>query len=271
MLGLEWDTIALLTATAFAAGFIDSIAGGGGLLTVPALLVAGIDPVTAVATNKVQGTLSIVSALVTYGRKGLIEWRVGLPFGLVAFCFGICGALLIQFFSKAAIAALIPVLLIAVALYFGLMRGVGDADRKARMTRLGFILIVVPPIALYDGFLGPGAGSFYAAALIALLGFGITRMTAMSKLLNGGSNLGSLFLFTLTGAVHWPLGLAMGAASITGAQIGSRLAVRKGARIIRPLIVITCCALSVRMLLDPTNPLHGFLVNGLLVNLRIPG
>jgi len=256
MSGLEWDTIALLTGTAFLAGFIDSIAGGGGLLTVPALLIAGVDPVTAVATNKVQGTLSIVSALVTYGRKGFIEWRASIPMGLVALVFGGCGALLIQFFSKEVIAALIPILLISVALYFGLMRGVGDADRKARVTLPVFLSLIIPPLALYDGFLGPGAGSFYAAVLIGLLGLGITRMTAMAKVLNGGSNLGSLIVYSIAGAVHWPLGLAMGLASITGAQIGSHLAVRQGARLIRPLIVITCCALSIKMLADPANPLH---------------
>ncbi len=256
MSGLEWDTIALLTGTAFLAGFIDSIAGGGGLLTVPALLIAGVDPVTAVATNKVQGTLSIVSALVTYGRKGLIEWRASVPMGVVALIFGGCGALLIQFFSKEVIAALIPILLITVALYFGLMRGIGDADRKARVTLPVFLSLVIPPLALYDGFLGPGAGSFYAAVLIGLLGLGITRMTARAKVLNGGSNLGSLIVYSIAGAVHWPLGLAMGLASITGAQIGSHLAVRQGARLIRPLIVITCCALSIKMLADPTNPLH---------------
>lgn len=266
MSGLETDALVLLTLTAFFAGFIDSIAGGGGLLTVPALLIAGIDPVTAVATNKVQGTLSIYSALVTYGRKGLVEWRYGLPMATTALVFGGCGALLIQFFSREFIATLIPLLLMAVALYFGLMRGIGEADRKARISKVLFLAVIIPPLALYDGFLGPGAGSFYAAVLIGLLGLGMTRMTATAKLLNGGSNTGSLLVFTLSGAVHWPLGLAMGVASMAGAQIGSHLAIRQGGRLIRPLIVITCCALSIRMLMDPANPLHG-----VFVNLRFPG
>ena len=258
---LSLDAIALLCATAFAAGFVDAIAGGGGLLTIPALLLAGIPPVTAVATNKVQGTLSIVSALYTYNRSGIVEWRAGVPMAAMSFMIGIGGALSVHILPKEAIAALIPALLIAVALYFGLMRGLGDSDRKSRLTRTAFILLIVPPIAFYDGFLGPGAGSFYALALSALQGFGITRTTAMSKLLNGGSNAGSLLLFSLAGSVLWPLGLGMGVFSMLGAQIGSRLAIKQGARIIRPLIVITCCALSLRMLLDPTNPAHIFLVN----------
>ncbi len=258
---LDLSSIAFLCVTAFAAGFVDAIAGGGGLLTIPALLLAGIPPVAAVATNKVQGTLSILSALVTYGRSGMVEWRAGLPMAIMSFAVGIIGALSVHILPKEAIAALIPALLMTVALYFGLVRGMGDADRKSRLSRMTFILLVVPPIAFYDGFLGPGAGSFYALALIALQGFGITRTTAMSKLLNGGSNAGSLLLFTLAGSVLWPLGLGMGVCSMLGAQIGSRLAIKQGARIIRPLIVLTCCALSVKMLADPANPVHAFVVN----------
>lgn len=258
---LGLDTIALLCATAFAAGFVDAIAGGGGLLTIPALLLAGVPPVAAVATNKVQGTLSILSALYTYGRSGMVEWRAGLPMVAMSFVIGICGAVSVHFLPKDLIATLIPALLILVALYFGLARGIGDADRKSRISRMAFILTLVPLIAFYDGFLGPGAGSFYALALMAFQGFGITRTTAMAKLLNGGSNAGSLLLFTIAGSIIWPLGLGMGLFSIFGAQIGSRLAIRQGARIIRPLIVITCCALSARMLLDPSNPAHIFLAN----------
>ena len=255
------DAIALLCATGFAAGFVDAIAGGGGLLTIPAMLLAGVPPVAAVATNKVQGTLAIISALYTYNRSGIVEWRAGLPMAMMALVVSMGGALSVNTLPKDAISALIPALLITVALYFGLMRGFGEADRKSRLSPTGFMLLIVPPIAFYDGFLGPGAGSFYAAALIALQGLGMTRTTAMTKLLNGGSNLGALLLFAYAGSVIWPLGLAMGVFSMLGAQIGSRLAIKQGARIIRPLIVLTCCALSVRMLLDPTNPTHLFLMN----------
>jgi uncharacterized membrane protein YfcA len=148
-----------------------------------------------------------------------------------------------------------------VALYFLLARGIGDADRHARLSIIGFISLAVPPLALYDGFLGPGAGSFYAVALILLMGFGLTRTTAMAKLLNGGSNAGALLLFALAGEINWALGLAMGLASITGAQLGSRLAVKIGARLIRPLIVVVSTLLSIRMLTDQANPLHVLIVN----------
>lgn len=256
----DLSTLALLGGTTFVAGFVDSIAGGGGLLTVPALLLAGFDPVTAIATNKVQGTLSIVSALVTYARRGLVEWRAGLPMFAMALIFGATGAASVHLMSKTFLTAIVPVALLLVALYFGFARGLGDADRKARLTRIAFIGVIVPPIAFYDGFFGPGGGSFYAMALVSLLGLGLTRTTAMAKVLNGGSNAGSLLIFTLAGSVLWPVGIGMAICSMAGAQIGSRLAVGYGARLIRPLIVAVCLVLVIRLLADQANPVHIFLV-----------
>ena len=258
--GLE--TLALLSLAAFAAGFVDAIAGGGGLLTVPVLMLAGFDPVTAVATNKVQGTTSIISSLYTYHRAGLVEWRAGLPPAIAAFACGILGALSIHYLSREVLSALMPVLLIVVAAYFGLSRSMGDADSRRRMPYWLFVLVPIPLIAFYDGFLGPGAGSFYTLALVTLQGYGLRRATAGAKIGNGASNLGSLLLYSLTGAVVWSVGIAMGMSSILGAQVGSRLAVGLGARLIRPLIVLVCCAVAVKLLLDPSNQLRLFLVGG---------
>jgi uncharacterized membrane protein YfcA len=255
----DLSTLALLGATTFLAGFVDSIAGGGGLLTVPALLLAGFDPVTAIATNKVQGTLAIVSALFTYARKGLVEWRAGMPMFVMALIFGATGAASVHLMSKTFLNAIVPIALILVALYFGFARGLSDKDRKAQLTRLAFIGAVVPPIAFYDGFFGPGGGSFYAMALVSLLGLGLTRTTAMAKVLNGGSNAGSLLIFSLAGSVLWLVGIGMALCSMAGAQLGSRLAVGYGAKLIRPLIVMVCVALVIRLLADPANPMHIFL------------
>jgi hypothetical protein len=255
----DLSTLLLLGVTTFLAGIVDSIAGGGGLLTVPALLLAGFDPVTAIATNKVQGTFAIVSALYTYARKGLVEWRAGLPMFLVAASFGATGAASVHLMTKIFLNAIVPIALVVVALYFGFARGIGDADRKSVLSRLLFIALIVPPIAFYDGFFGPGGGSFYAMALVSLLGLGLIRTTAMAKVLNGGSNAGSLLIFTLAGSVLWPVGIGMAICSMAGAQIGSRLAVGYGARLIRPLIVIVCVALVIRLLADPANPVHIFL------------
>ena len=130
---------------------------------------------------------------------------------------------------------LIPVLLIVIAIYFALSRKVRDADATARMTTLTFGLSAPVAIGFYDGIFGPGAGSFYMVAFVTLLGYGVVRATAHTKLLNFSSNLGSLLLYSATGAVVWPLGLVMAGASLVGAQIGSHVAMRFGVRIIRPL------------------------------------
>ena len=177
--------MAALAAISLLAGFVDSIAGGGGLLTVPALMLAGLDPAQAIATNKVQGSFAAASATWTFGRKGLIRWRRGL-----ALCAGGLrerdrrGAVRPDFCRASVLEVLIPVLLIVIAIYFALSRKVRDADATARMTTLTFGLTAPVAIGFYDGIFGPGAGSFYMLAFVMLLGYGVVRATAHTKLLN---------------------------------------------------------------------------------------
>src|SRR5918998_470828 len=248
------DMIAVLTAVSFLAGFVDAIAGGGGLLTVPALLLAGLDPAQAIATNKVQGSVAAASATYTFGRKGLIAWRSAWIFTLIAFTGGIAGALCVRFLPRAVLEVLIPVLLIVIAAYFALSPRIKDADAHARMSALVFGLTAPVTVGFYDGIFGPGAGSFYMLAFVTLLGYGVVRATAHTKLVNFASNFGSLLLYASTDAVVWPVGIAKAGASLLGAQIGSRLALRLGSRIIRPLLVVVSGLMALRLLLDPANP-----------------
>jgi uncharacterized membrane protein YfcA len=251
---IGFDMIAALAAVSFLAGFVDAIAGGGELLTVPALLLAGLDPAQAIATNKVQGSVAAASATYTFGRKGLIEWRKAWGFILVAFFSSIVGALCVRFLPRSVLEVLIPLLLIAIALYFAFSRKVKDEDAQARMTELAFGLTAPVVIGFYDGIFGPGAGSFYMLAFVTLLGYGVVRATAHTKLVNFASNFGSLLLYAATGTVVWSLGFVMAGASLLGAQIGSRVAMRLGSRIIRPLLVLVSSLMALRLLLDPANP-----------------
>jgi uncharacterized protein len=162
----------------------------------------------------------------------------------------------VQLLPRPLLEAFIPIFLVAVAVYFARSRKIRDEDAKARMPAALFAATVPPVVGIYDGIFGPGAGSFYMLAFVTLLGFGVVRATAHTKLLNFASNLGSLGLYILLGAVVWPVGLAMAGASLVGAQIGSRLALRLGSRLIRPLLVTVSCGLAVRLLLDPQNPLR---------------
>ncbi|MCP8938626.1 TSUP family transporter [Alsobacter sp. SYSU M60028] len=257
------ETVAALGLVALVAGFFDSIAGGGGLLTVPALLLAGFDPVSAIATNKLQGSFGTASATFSFARAGRIAWAEALPMAAVSGAASVAGALAVQAIPAAALAAIVPFLMLGMALYFGLSKGMGDADARSRVGPTAFTLTLAPIIGFYDGFFGPGAGSFYMVGFVTLLGFGLLRATAHTKALNLASNVGSLALYAASGLIVWPVGLVMGVAALTGAQIGSRLALRMGARLIRPLIVVVCCAVALRLLMDPANPARAWLSKAL--------
>ena len=254
--GVEFELVAALFAVAVVAGCFDAIAGGGGLLTVPALLIAGLDPAAAIATNKLQGAAGTVSATVTFARRGLIAWRSALPFAAVAALASVGGALSVRLLPGRVLDGLVPLLVIGVALYFATARRMGEQDAQARLPAAAFGLAVVPAVGFYDGIFGPGAGSFYMVGFVTLLGHGVIKATAHTKLANAASNLGSLGLFAATGLIVWPLGLAMALGAVLGAQVGSRLAIRLGARLIRPLLVAISCMMALRLLANPANPLR---------------
>lgn len=247
--------LALFLVAALAAG-VDAIAGGGGLLTLPALLLAGLDPVTALATNKVQSSAGSTSATIVFVRRGLIIWPLGLAFVAAAGGGAVAGAMSAAHVPRAVLQAAVPLILLGVAGYFLLARRPGDDDRRARMPAGAFALVAVAPIGFYDGIFGPGTGAFLTIAFVGLLGYGITRATAHAKLANAASNWGALGCFALSGRVDWRVGLVMAAGAVLGGQVGSRLALRHGARLIKPILVVVAGAMAIKLLADPTNPLR---------------
>jgi uncharacterized membrane protein YfcA len=260
---IDLGLIAVLFAVAVGAGCVDAIAGGGGLLTLPSLLLAGLDPVAAIATNKLQGTAGSTSATVAFARRGLIDWPKAWKIALAAGLASMAGALCVSLLPRAVLDAAVPVLLIGIALYFATARRMSSEDAAARVTPAFFALSVAPLVGFYDGVFGPGAGAFYMIGFVTLLGLGVVRATAHTKLANAASNVGSLALFALSGHIVWTIGLAMAAGALLGAQVGSRLAIRLGARLIRPLLVTIACAMALRLLANPENPLRRA-VTGLL-------
>ena len=202
------DIIALLFIAAIAAGFVDAIAGGGGLITVPALLATGMSPVAAIATNKVQSSFGTASATWSFWRAGRIDFRL-LRWAIAATALGATlGAVTVTFVDTRWLMILLPVLLSAIAIYFLVGPKASDEDVHARLTPLGFGA-VAGGIGFYDGFFGPGTGSFFALSLVALLGMGLTRATAHTKALNLVSNLVSVVVFAFGGHVLWAIGLMM--------------------------------------------------------------
>lgn len=238
----------LLICAAFIAGFVDAIAGGGGLITVPALLLAGANPIETLATNKLQGSFGSGTAMITYASKGHINLRSQAVMATVSAISAAAGALVAHLLPIEALRIIMPVVLVAVAIYFAVKPGLTDADSAQRITPALFTFTFVPLIAAYDGFFGPGTGSFFMLGFVLLAGFGLLRATAHTKTLNFASNIGSMAVFAFSGATWWAVGLCMGLAQMAGAALGARLAMRIGAGLIKPLIVITSTAMAARLL-----------------------
>lgn len=172
---------------AFIAGFIDSIAGGGGLITIPAMLIAGIPPLETLGTNKLQSMFSAGSATLAYARKGHVDLKRQLPMAVMAVIGGAIGALIATVVPGDVLRVLMPFLLVAIALYFALKPNISDEDRHQRMTPFVFGVTLVPLIGLYDGVFGPGTGSFFIRSPSSHLLASMLKATAHTKLLNLGS------------------------------------------------------------------------------------
>ena len=251
---LTIQAISFLILIAFIAGGIDALAGGGGLLTIPALMTVGVPPVAALATNKLQSTLGTASAVVTFLRAGRVDIRAFTVPAVGAFCGSILGAMAVQRLNPSFLSAIVPLLLIAMGLYFLFAPPMSEVDRHARLGRFGLTAVCVL-IGFYDGFFGPGTGPFLTTVLVALAGLGLVRAIANTKFINLATNLAALLAMIAGGKVLWALGLCMAAANIAGNCVGAWVALRFGGRGARPLLVIMSFALTIKLLADPNNPL----------------
>jgi uncharacterized membrane protein YfcA len=236
-----------LTATAVLTGFIDAIAGGGGLIMMPALLFAGVPPVNALATNKLQSMFGTATACFNYWRKGLVDWRANLLTITLVFVGACVGVWLVQTIDTRSLALIIPILLMSAALYVLVSPRMSDEDAHQRLSVRGYAPVGTL-IGAYDGFFGPGTGSFFTTTLVAFRGYGLTRATALTKLFNLTSNIASVLLFAIGGKMFWLLGLCMAVGAMAGGWIGSHTAMRFGARLIRPLLVLLSLGLTGRLL-----------------------
>jgi uncharacterized membrane protein YfcA len=244
---LDFWVYPALTAIAVVTGFIDAIAGGGGLIMMPALLFAGVPPLHALGTNKLQSMFGTMTALINYARSGLIEWRRNLPTVAIVFVGAAAGCLVVQSIETKLLNLIIPVLLTAVALYVLVSPRMSDEDAHHRVSSTGYAPIG-GAIGFYDGFFGPGTGTFFTTSLVGLRGYGLTKATALTKLFNWTSNIASVLLFARGGKVLWLLGLFMAAGAMLGGWLGSHTAMKFGARLIRPLLVAISLAMTARLL-----------------------
>jgi uncharacterized protein len=255
---MELDTLALLALVGLVAGFVDSIAGGGGLLALPSLLLAGLDPVSALATNKLQGTFGTASATHTFWKKGLLNPSQHKAEILTVFVGAALGVLTIAYVPTKLLQGLMPILLISVAIYFAVSPKLSVQGSNPKLGPAVFAFALAPAIGFYDGIFGPGTGSFFMLALVSLFGLGVIEATGRTKLFNFTSNIASLLMFVFAGKIIWLVGLTMGIAQLIGAQLGARVAIANGVKVIRPLLILVCCAMAIKLLLDPANPLRHF-------------
>ena len=247
---MEPYVYALLLLAGFAGGFIDAVAGGGGLITVPALLATGMPPQVALGTNKLQSSFGTSMAVWRYARAGLMK-TPGLKLAVVlSFLASVGGAHAVSVLSKDLLKQLIPWLLAAVAVYTAMNRKFGVKTGERRMSAVGFAIIFGLALGFYDGFFGPGTGSFWTLGAVALLGLDLKGATGYTKAANLASNLGALGIFLANGSVHFAAAAAMIAGQLLGARLGSGMVIRKGAGFIRPVFLTVVFAMTVKLLWD---------------------
>jgi uncharacterized membrane protein YfcA len=249
-LAFSLEVLSILFVVALVAGFIDTLAGGGGLLTVPAFLILQIPPLEALATNKLQAVFGSFTASVNMLARKVISWKSVRKAFIASLIGSAIGTVLVHFIDADILMVLIPIVLIVIAIYFGMSHEAGKDDKPQKISEKKYTLGVVPGIGFYDGVFGPGTGSLFTFANVALMGRNIITATANAKCLNFASNIASLIIFIFGGHIVWIVGGAMIIGQMIGATLGSHMVVNHGQKMIRPLIVIMCLLMCAKLLYD---------------------
>lgn len=248
-LSLTLEVILMLTAVATVAGFIDAIAGGGGLLTIPAMLLANIPPVLTLGTNKLQAASGALTASITMIKKGVVSPSKMKLAIAGAFIGSVLGTIAVQMSPPDMLEKLIPFLIAAIGIYTLFAPSLGEVEAEPRVSESTWQRVVAPLIGFYDGYVGPGTGMFFALGNVALRGRQIIAATGAAKVLNLSTNIASLIFFIIGGNVLWKVGLAMMVGQTIGAYAGSHMVVKGGSKIIRPVIVLVCLAMVTKYMM----------------------
>lgn len=234
---MEPINLILLCAAAFAAGLIDAVVGGGGLIQIPALfsVLPQAQPATLFGTNKLASILGTSSAALRYARRIDVPWRAALPAALAAFVLSYFGAMTVALLPKEWLRPLVLVLLLIVTAYTYVRKDLGAVDQRRVHGRRDMLLALLfgGVIGFYDGFFGPGTGSFLVFMFVRLFGLDFLRASASAKIVNAATNLSALLFFGAHGHVLVAIGLAMALFNIGGSLVGSHLAIRHGASFVR--------------------------------------
>ena len=239
--------VGFLFAAAFLAGFIDAVVGGGGLIQIPALfsLMPGISPATLLGTNKLAGIWGTGAAAISYSRRVELRWNAAIPAAMAAFVLAFVGAYSVSMVDGSVVRKLLPFVLIAVALYTFKKKDLGQSNspKYAGLIERAIAAVVGGVIGFYDGFFGPGTGSFLVFSFVRIFGLNFLSASAAAKIVNVACNLAALCWFGFSGNVLWKIGIAMAVFNIAGSMIGSRLAIAHGSEFVRKVFLIVVCLL----------------------------
>jgi hypothetical protein len=240
----------VLGIAAFSAGLVDAVVGGGGLIQLPVMFAAlpRAVPATLLGTSKLAGFCGTSVAAVNYARRTTVAWSAAAPAAVTAFIFAFMGAWTVTRVPADFVRALLPLILVAVAVYTFRRKDLGavHAPLHSGGRERALALFVGAAIGFYDGFFGPGTGSFLIFLFVRFFGFDFLSASAAAKVVNVACNISALLWFGYSGHLLWELGLVMAACQIGGSLIGTRLAMRHGSQFVRKLFLLVVCALIVK-------------------------
>lgn len=241
--GFTIELLLLLFLAAFVAGFLDTLAGGGGLITIPALIISGITPLSALGTNKLQGSMGTATATYVMLKTKKVSWDNVKHLMLSAFIGALMGTIAVQFVNTKVLNFVIPAVLLFIAIYFLFAPQPNNGSSKPRISNSIYQKTIVPFIGWYDGMFGPGTGSFFALSGVSLRGHGLIDATAVAKTLNFSTNIASLIIFLIAGKVVWLVGMVMMLGQFVGAWGGSQCLFRINPKYLRVIVVVMCLSM----------------------------
>lgn len=240
------ELLSFLLIVAIIGGLIDTLAGGGGLLSLPALILAGVPPLAALGTNKLQGSMGTATATYFMLKKRKINYRECKPLMKSAFLGGIIGAFSVQFIDVEVLSFVIPIVLLFIALYFIISPMIKKRKSSNKLLSRYYQSIVIPAIGIYDGMFGPATGSFFALAGVSCKGHDLIKSTAIAKSLNFSTNIASLIIFVAAGQIAWVFGATMMIGQAIGAYLGSHFLFKIKPHYLRVIVVVMSTGMLIK-------------------------
>ena len=241
---IEW--LLLLFLVAVIAGAVDTLAGGGGLITIPALILGGVPPIAALGTNKLQGSMGTATSTYMMLKNKKVSWDSVKYLMFTAFIGSALGTIVVQFINAEVLSFVIPIVLLIIAIYFLVSPVQTNSDRAIKLSNRKYKNIVIPFVGFYDGMFGPGTGSFFALSGVVCRSYDLITSTAIAKPLNFSTNIASLIVFLIAGQIIWIVGVLMMLGQMLGAWIGSQYLFKINPVYLRWIIITMCSGMLIK-------------------------